>query len=186
MVIILFANPNEVHKQIVVVSSELMLSIAAHYSISSVGTVSHNQCHIYAKHGCQPHRLIGCYYHYARRKCAKLMNAASRRLECWQPPNDEVLSTCKLWCNYYLQQSTLSRSHTVENDGVETSLQKHNHTASVPLLWFYLLMCNKVHRATLEFYSAWIHSGAEFRSSEKRGLFGIRFANTVLNSSNRI
>ncbi len=143
--IIVFANLNEVHKQMVV-SSELMLSIAAHYSISSVGTVSHTQSHIYAKHGCQPHRLIGCYYHYARRKCAKLMNAASRCLERWQPPNDEVSSTCKLWCNYYLQQNT--HSHTVENDGVKTYSQKHNHTASVPPLWFYLLMCNKVHRAT--------------------------------------
>lgn len=124
--IIVFANLNEVHKQIVVVSSELMLSIAAHYSISSVGTVSHTQSHIYAKHGCQPHRLIGCYYHYARRKCAKLMNAASRCLERWQPPNDEVSSTCKLWCNYYLQQNTLSHRGEWWCKNLFSKIQSHS------------------------------------------------------------
>ncbi len=60
------------------------------------------------------------------------MNAASRRLEIWQPPNDEVSTTWKLWCNYYLQQNT--HSHTLENDGVKTYSQTQSHGVGFPSL----------------------------------------------------
>lgn len=59
---------------------------------------------------------------------------------------------CRLPVSYgVIIISNRAHSHTVENDGVKTYSQKHNHTASVPLLWFYLPMCNKVHRATRSF-----------------------------------
>lgn len=78
--------------------------------------------------------FIGCYYHYAPHKCAKLMKAASRCRERWQPPNDEVQSTCKLWCNYYLQKIT--HSYAAENDDVQIYSEEYNHRLGSPSMVF--------------------------------------------------